>query len=686
MIDLAPVYAALQKADAAGDTAGAKQLADYIRSQPASPVAPSGKSFDAAAAGSVPAPPPPPAGWAVDAVAEPALNIGTSMIAAPAAGLSGLAAVAARGLGLSDADPADVVRNVQSSLSYQPRTEAGQSALSMITYPFRKLGSLADYAGQKTSEFTGSPLAGAAVNTGVQMLPALVTRSVMRSAPAAAGANAARSASEAESYVANRTSLDWNSLSDAVKAKLTDIAGSAGALDKLDPAAVERQAQLESLPAPVPATQGQLTRDPVQLRNEGNVSATDAGQPIRDIHVAQNKALLDNLDILQNKVAGVNRTAPGSDEQAGASLQDAARGKLALQQGNVKALYAQAEAQGELQGKVSPKPLLTLLDTSPDLTHLGYVQSWLDKMGVVDKTDSGTVVNKLSLKDMEDLRQAAVARAMNGGTDGYYAGKVANAIDQSTAGAGGAAYQAARAARKAQAMEFQDQGGVARLVDNKSRTDRATALEDTWQKTVRSGSIEDLRNVKRTLLTGGDQSTRMAGRAAWRDLRAQTIQHITDDATKGVSRYEDGSPSVAPAALQRALGAIGPDKLEEIFGPGTVKQLGNIMDAARIVKTEPPAGFKGSPTFANAIAFLEKGLNKIPLVGPVVSGVARLGAKAYAAGRSGRDAAAAQETPISQGLAGAYKSTLAQRRWDALRSTAAPNSLAAMATGNGQGQ
>lgn len=37
MADLAPVYAALQKADAAGDTAGAKQLADYIRSQSSGP-------------------------------------------------------------------------------------------------------------------------------------------------------------------------------------------------------------------------------------------------------------------------------------------------------------------------------------------------------------------------------------------------------------------------------------------------------------------------------------------------------------------------------------------------------------------------------------------------------------------------------------------------------------------------
>lgn len=39
MADLTEVYAALQKADAAGDTEGAKQLADYIRTQGAAPAA-----------------------------------------------------------------------------------------------------------------------------------------------------------------------------------------------------------------------------------------------------------------------------------------------------------------------------------------------------------------------------------------------------------------------------------------------------------------------------------------------------------------------------------------------------------------------------------------------------------------------------------------------------------------------
>jgi len=120
--------------------------------------------------------------------------------------------------------------------------------------------------------------------------------------------------------------------------------------------------------------------------------------------------------------------------------------------------------------------------------------------------------------------------------------------------------------RKQQAVEFQDQGAVANLVDNASRTDRATALENTT-KTITSGSLEDVRNIKRTLLTGGDETTRTAGRQAWRDVRAQVIQGIKDDATKSVAVNVDGSPNLTPAALKSSIERLGPQKLDEIFGP-----------------------------------------------------------------------------------------------------------------------
>jgi hypothetical protein len=197
-------------------------------------------------------------------------------------------------------------------------------------------------------------------------------------------------------------------------------------------------------------------------------------------------------------------------------------------------------------------------------------------------------------------------------------------------------------------MEFEEQGAVARLVENKSRTDRATALEDTWRKTVLGGSIDDLNKVKRSLLTGGDGTTRVSGRKAWRDMRAQTVQHIINEATKSVTRFEDGTPNITPAAMDRAINSIGAQKLEAIFGQGTTRRLRQIMEATRDIKTEPPPGFKGSPTFANAIAFLEKGIGKIPVLGGTIEAGVRLAAKGAELNEAGRIVRSARNTPLGE--------------------------------------
>lgn len=564
------------------------------------------------------------------------MNIGSGMIAAPIAGLAGLGAAAGRKLGLTSAEPGNVVEDVGSALTYQPRTAGGQSVTNAITYPFAKLAQGGNYVGEKTSELTGSPALGAAANTLIQAAPAVLARGKLGRVGAKASPLSA--AARAENYVARNTALDWNSLSDAVKRRLIDVAKDAKSLEQLDPKALERQARLESLRVPInQATRGQLTRDPVQLRNEGNLSATTAGKPLQEIYSAQNRGIIDNLGALKKR----QKSAAQTPEQIGQSVQGAARAKLDAQKQTVSDLYKTARDAGELQGSVTIEPVKAVIETSPDLTHLGWVESWLKKTASRDRP--------VALNELEDLRQAAVAKAMNGGADGYYAGKVIRAIDEATEGAGGDAYKSARAARKAQAMEFEERGGVARLVEDKSRTDRATALEDTWRKTVLAGSIQDLRNVKRTLLTGGNSATRTAGRTAWRDLRAQTLEFIQNEATKSVTRTQDGTPNVTPASMERALKAVGPDKLEEIFGPGTVKELNNIMEATRDLKTEPPTGFKGSPTFANMLAFLEKSIGKVPLIGDTTTGVIRGVAQLREIGKSGREVRQAQETPLGIG-------------------------------------
>ncbi len=694
------IYTAIRNADKAGDSASVRKLGAYLQTmqQPA----------DATPAPPKPAPEAPPdlAHQALDAygqaVAAPfraaagapeaALSLGSQMLATPVAGLSGIVQgvkntfdrAAGNPVGMSAADRVDQVSN---ALTFQPRSGVGKETAAGISAPAQWVAAGADKAGQVASDITGSPLVGTAVNTGLQALPAVILKRAAGGAADTAGtgsaATAAQTAAEtaAKNYATNTAGLDWNSLSDSIKAKLTAVAGDAKNLQDLDPAALQREAKLQSLPVPVPATRGQLTRDPIALRNEGNISAgaSDAGAPIREIHLDQNQALLDNLDVLKGNVSGTGDTAASATnaQATGASLQGAARAKLEFQQAKVKQLYQAAQDSGETAQKVDVTPIQDMISKTPDQSHYGYAKAWIgqntensvvpgtpttltDSLGM--KYDGPTSQptqgpRQVSINDLEDLRKAAVAKSMNGGEDGYYAGKLIGAIDTATDGAGGDLYKAARAARKQQALEFGDQGAVADLVDNASRTDRATALEKT-ASTITNGSIEDVQKVKKTLLEGGDASTQAAGAKAWNDLRAQVVQDIKDRATNGVAPTERGGLNLTPSGLKRAIDSYGPQKLNEIFGPTSHRQLMDILDATQTVKTLPPGRAVGSSTVANAMAFLEKGITKIP-GGGTVADIVRGAAKIRELGANDRAATVATTTPLSEMAA---KSTASSQR------------------------
>ena len=132
-------------------------------------------------------------------IAEGGLSLATGAVAAPIAGLSGLAAAAAKALGLTDTDPAELIRKVQEAITYQPRSEAGKTVASVASYPFEKLAQGADYVGGKTAEATGSPALGAAVNAGLQVGGPLA---LAKGAKAVVNSDAVAAAAEARAKIA----------------------------------------------------------------------------------------------------------------------------------------------------------------------------------------------------------------------------------------------------------------------------------------------------------------------------------------------------------------------------------------------------------------------------------------------------------------------------------------------------
>lgn len=113
-------------------------------------------------------------------VAETAANFITQAAAMPLSGLAGLGAAATKAVGLTDADPADVVHRVGGALTYQPITEHGKHLTGAAMYPFEKLAEAGRWAGDKTLDASGSPTLATAVDTAINVAPGFIVAGDVR--------------------------------------------------------------------------------------------------------------------------------------------------------------------------------------------------------------------------------------------------------------------------------------------------------------------------------------------------------------------------------------------------------------------------------------------------------------------------------------------------------------------------
>jgi hypothetical protein len=127
---------------------------------------------------------------------ETALALGSGAVGGVAGGISGLATGLSNALGITNTPPGDRVRQVSEALSYQPRTAMGRGFTGAIAYPFEKLAEGADAAGGYVTDIAG-PVAGTAVNTGIQSLPMLLGPAAKALPGESAGSIAARARTQA---------------------------------------------------------------------------------------------------------------------------------------------------------------------------------------------------------------------------------------------------------------------------------------------------------------------------------------------------------------------------------------------------------------------------------------------------------------------------------------------------------
>lgn len=105
------------------------------------------------------------------AALEPMASMATSAASTVPAGLAGIGTAVGKAAGLTDKEPGDVVRSVQSGMTYEPRTTGGKNAMSVIGAPFQALNTGAETAGRKVQDWTGSPGLAAQAETALKFIP-----------------------------------------------------------------------------------------------------------------------------------------------------------------------------------------------------------------------------------------------------------------------------------------------------------------------------------------------------------------------------------------------------------------------------------------------------------------------------------------------------------------------------------
>jgi hypothetical protein len=451
----------------------------------------------------------------------------------------------------------------------------------------------------------------------------------------------------AQAYARDRLGISWTDLGDSTRAKLTAIAQSAGGLDKLNVDETRRYSKLQSMREPVPTTRGHLSRDANQLLKEDIAASSAAGSGIRKTNLDANTALRRNVDYLLDQLRGVGNTKATSTgpEQVGravAGRDTETPGALTLAQRQARrrtqAAYEKARAT-EPDVQMPTDPLYEVLNQSPAMMNLDWVKGWLNKAKVEVHRTTGTageqieVTERRPLKavELDDLRKLAEKHQA---ADPVYAPEIKQTIDQlmqEGTPEGSKAWKEARDAHIAERQEFGNQAAIARLVENKGGrygVDPKVAMEDVWDKGYRQASLEEVRQLKRSLAFGKTPDARLAGKKALRELRLETGRDFLRNITKSGGTNELGEPNITSASIDNWLKSLGDgtvdggvEKLKVLVGNRAARQFMDIREAAQITKTQPTGtGVSGSSTWNKAVSWMEdSGLGHVAegLLGPI---------------------------------------------------------------------
>ena len=516
-----------------------------------------------------------------------------------------------------------------SDLTYAPRTQAGQDyvqTIGEITEPLAALTPATAELGLAAQAARGAaPQAAVAAQRTAQAVAPVVEhtgQAIQR--PVQATANAIKSGVDNLKYAVG--------LSRAPDEAAPANMGAA----QVDQATV-RQSLAQDLPYKPELTQGQLSRDPSQLKFEVETSKdAELGAPIRQRYEDQHQVMQQNID------AFIDSTGAKSTNMrdTGIAVDKALQKQMQIDKTKVRVAYAKADKSEEAQTPVDlnqpiqvggrePTTVIDYLNSQPDLPTtpiLTSAKKTAESIGIAKRDENGNLVaGNPTIKQMEEWRSQINHNVNAEAPNIRQAAILKDMIDRHVEPYQGTLYKAARLERKRVAEHWENRKIITDLTTNKTGSDdRKVALEDIQKRIIHDGSLDDMRFAKRALLTAGEE-----GKQAWKDIQGQTLQEIKDAATANVAPDAKGNQMISPAALNKAINKLDKDgKLDYIFGQKGAEQLRAVNEISKTLFTVPAsAAINHSNTAATLTAALDIALSGFSGFPAPVASALRLASK-----------------------------------------------------------
>lgn len=379
-----------------------------------------------------------------------------------------------------------------------------------------------------------------------------------------------------------------------------------------------RMQQAAELPVPIKLTKGQAGKDFEQQRFERETAkANEVGDPLRQRYSEQNMQLQQNLDAFIDST-GTELPETNYMLETGRMVDNAIRSRAATDKNRIRQAYKDAEKAGEMASPVNMSPLAEYLNENrAGRTSAPIMKTIADELEVqgvgAGRIDDGSLqLGELTLGQAEKLRQTINKFAKdNDPNDLRVASEMKGIIDGVTESAGGDAYRRARTLRRQYANQYENIGIIRDIIGKKRGSDdRKIATENIVNKSVFGGTVDELKSVRKTLQTQGQE-----GMAAWKEIQAATLRQIRDEATKNMQRDQNGNPIVSAAGLNRIVSSLDKNgKLVNLFGAKGAEQVRLLNDVAKDILISQPGTVNTSNTSTALLAALEMGTYGGPFV------------------------------------------------------------------------